>query len=262
MALTFTDGSTDYINLGNGGGLDDLGTWTQIFWYKMASTTNFRRFATKTNDSTSLRSIFMIGSDYTIRVNRVTTQTNFQGGTIPTGVWSFDVITFDLDASPSVNLWQGNLTTLAVDANTSGFGIKVDGAGAIVSEVGQPLLVGNFRVGNSNAPDWDLAHYSIYNRVLSEGEIWAQQFRPHVINGCVSFLTPGWVAAASTIPDWSGNGNDGTPLNLTLAPHVPLGPAFGYDNYATSGTPTPPVGGLSIPVAMHHYTKNILAGSR
>ncbi|KKL73893.1 hypothetical protein LCGC14_2070350 [marine sediment metagenome] len=97
----------------------------------------------------------------------------------------------------------------------------------------------------------DIAVVSVWEEVLSLGQCKAQYYRVALTANFRLYCHLGY-AGTGTQPDWSGNFNSGAVTGATVAPHVSLGPSFGFDS-DWQGAFTAAVGGLSIPVAMNSY---------
>jgi hypothetical protein len=80
-------------------------------------------------------------------------------------------------------------------------------------------------VGNNSGDDKELggrlAWLAIWNRQLSYNELLAQQYNPHVTQGCVLFCHYGLYNLGTQL-DLSGAGNHGQVTGATVAGHVPL----------------------------------------
>ena len=67
----------------------------------------------------------------------------------------------------------------------------------------------------------DLPLGAWWNRILTAGEIHAQQFHPHRTSGCLCIWLPGY-NGTTNVPDWSGNANTGTITGATVSDQVPI----------------------------------------
>lgn len=235
MALLFSDASTDRVDIGSNASLDNLATGTMIAWCfpvtpggadvisgkAPAGFGAYREFAIA---SANLRLSFIL--------NRATTDLNaFSGNNVITaGQWNYYGCVWDVGgANGDQKLFVGDLTTIVAEIGS--YTIQTVGAGAQSDDSGSSQGIGNYveEAGSNFSFEGDIAFFAIWNRVLTLGELRAQQFRPHVTNGCVGFYHLGF-NGTGTQADWSGNGNSGSVTGATTSDHVPLGPPFGFSD--------------------------------
>lgn len=244
MALDFTNAITDRVNCGSDVTLDDLLTGTYMVWvYPTAVNGTTRSIIHKGAFGTGYRFLRMTNGDFFVGVRRLTTNLRAESNTTPIGAnsWQFLAGVHDTGGvNGDQRLFYGTLTSLV--AEVGGYVTQTVGAGVVPSNAATDQMVGNNDTPNAGFSG-HIAIAAIWNRMLSLGELQAQQFRPHPTNGCVLFLHLGYNLVAAQ-PDWSGNGNNGVVVGATLEDHVPLGPPFGFD-LETAGiweVAVPPVG--------------------
>lgn len=257
MSLTFTGGNTDNLSIGANAALQGLTSVTFALWAKPSALAGARYlFGSRyeaggvsatgcqmNNTSGHIRMSMIGGVNHNYVANNL-------GLTV--GVWSFvaGVMVF----GTSGNIYIGSLTSLAVETTYS----TQQNGSVRGAETGGNFLIGNRNassaVGTINSFAGDVAWFQFYNRALTLGEVQSLQFSPRlVLSGCVDFHIPGIVAAASSQPDWSGNGNAGTVTGATEIANAPISllfPARTGQPYVVAAAPG---GGLVIPVAMHQY---------
>lgn len=138
-----------------------------------------------------------------------------------TNKWLFVGAVSDINgANSDQKLYMGDLFSLAQPAST--YTTQVVGAGSITSDVGANMGVGNNPVGGSaNEFNGRIAWVGIWNRKLTQREIWAQQFFPHKTRGNVFFAQLGF-SGKTTQKEWSGNKGSGTITGATISKHVPI----------------------------------------
>lgn len=138
-------------------------------------------------------------------------------GFLTTGIWQFIAATFD--GTNASKLYVGSLTSIVSEVSSyanyqAPSGTNCNDATANLYLMQRPSVT---------AMDGKMAWAGIWNRSLTLGELQAQQYHPHVTADCKLFMHLGFNGTGTQV-DWSGNGNNGTPANLTVANHVPLGP--------------------------------------
>lgn len=268
MALTLTTGSTDHIDHGTA-----LGNWTAASacgWYYPTSLTTFDTFwylitGGFQTPSASIRSSVELAIAWKGTSNLLYITNN---ASLTTNKWWFIGWTVDtsLGATLKVKIYLGDLTTRPT-ART--FGTTTEGA-TYNSNSGGTFTTGD-NASASQSFAGDVAGLMVWPGVtLTEAQIqqhW-HRFIPQVA-GCKLFTHYGLVAdAASTQPDWSGNGNTGTPTGAVLASHPPLGPLFAFDledlyQIAAGGTTYPQslTAGLTPAGALLKQTARPLTGT-
>lgn len=253
MALTFGALISDRVDHASDASLDDVDPFTCLMWIKpnTLSQDGRRLFAKANGDDPSMAFLGNSGN-LILRWGRATTGLDYRTNDTPlsANVWQF--LAFKIDTGAGGNqagIWVGTLSALASEST---YGTSTDGSGALDSNAANSFIVGNRPAANL-AFEGDAAFVSFWNVALSETQIHAQQFRPHVKTGCVLFSHYGF-NGTGTQPDWSGNGNSGAVTGATVADHVPLGPAFGFD-LGWQGQIAAAVAGNAMPLAMDHYRR-------
>jgi len=242
MALDFAGTTGDYVDHGSDSSLDDLAEGTLLIWgYKNAfGTGNFdyiynkgaggnRRIAwfDQFSDPDQLAAEFIniIGRKIMLSAN-LSTLSNYS-----TGKWICFGFTYNANVSTAAEqiLFTGDLSNLV--AEPSSYSSQANIAQSTSSDAATNLIIGNDPAGNLNF-DGLIAQVILWNKQLSLAEIQAQQFstKPVIYPQNVVLFSHYGFNGTDTQPDWSGNGNNGTVTGATVADHVPLGPAFGYDS--------------------------------
>lgn len=250
MALTLGAATSDRVDHGSAASLDNLDPFTMMMWLRVTSLTANRRFHEK---NAAVNRSFLSGGTGNISVDR-----GRSGGTaiyvtndtpLTLNAWQLLAFTFDTGAGAGevINIYMGDLTTLAVEST---YGSTADGSGAISTDAAGNLVVGNRSSTFNRAFPGDIAVVTYVNAVLSLNQIRDWQFRPRQLVNSVLYSHYGF-NGTGTQPDWSGNGNSGTVTGATVADHVPLGPAFGFDlgwqgNFAEIAAVGPPLNTLTL----------------
>jgi len=229
-ALLF-DASTERVDHGSATSLDDLDTATVLAWvYPTATSVGFveGKYASPCC-STGYRWLvpgFHANASLDVRVDRATSDLGMTALSLMTAnAWQFIGAVWNTGGTDAdQKLFRGTLTSIATEPT---YNIQTVGSGATVSDAGGTLVVGNREGADFNFPG-RIAWVGIWNRALTNGEVRAQQFRPHPTSGCVLFTHYGF-NGTGTQPDWSGSANSGTVTGATVIDHVPLGAPFGFD---------------------------------
>jgi hypothetical protein len=244
MALDFTGSDNDHVDHGSAASLDDLTTWTKIFWLYLDTWDNFTQVFHKGRSGDEDKSWVLdnlITDGFSLIVRRAGVNDTLATGNtgLATGKWLYVAATYDSGSASGTHLtyFQGDLATIASQQAQGGTGTLG------VADATQTLRVGGNN--NSDSIDGKIAWFGHWNRVLTLGELKHQQFRPHVTSGCVVFTHYGY-NGTGTQPDWSGNGNSGAVTTATYSAHVPLGLHFGFDDVKPNYIVTPPAGNAGI----------------
>ena len=222
MSLIFADASNDHVDHGSDTSIDDLQTWTKIFLIDFAAWTQYRKIFQKGRAGNADKRV-ELGStegDLSIIVRRGGVNDSATPSTSLTaaGGWQWLAITYDIAATSGQRITAfsaANFDSPFVQDGQGGVG-----TGAVV-DASQTLRVGSNNDGTG--PNARIAFFGQWNRVLTLGELKAQQFRPHVTGGCVTFTRYGF-NGTGTQADWSGNGNSGAVTSATVGDSAPLPP--------------------------------------
>jgi hypothetical protein len=221
MALRFADATTDKANFGSAASIDNIDSGTIAICFKPANISNaLRQLVIKSTGVGDLGwTIFrpgVSGATLNLQVSKsVVAQTVSTGAVITANEWQTVAFTWSM-TSGGPKAYRGTLTSTLIDISTT----PDDGTGTKVDDSSGDFRVGS-RDGASAALPCDVAWVGLWTRVLSLGELQAQQTRPHPTAGCVLFSVLGY-NGTGTQPDWSGNGNVGTVTGATLADHAPI----------------------------------------
>lgn len=234
MALNFSSDS-HYVNCGSAASLDNPTALTCLAWFYntngdtqdncfiltkfKTSPDSYYTFVLGRQGQASGRRMAMEMARATTGLRAESTQNQWSNNTWHFGAWVMD----SAGANADQKLYIGSLTAIA--AEVSGYQTQRVGAGTLRDESTASLYIGNW---DGSTPWWQpagiLAFVGLWRRALTLGEIQAQQFRPRPTADCVLFMH---LSNASTVPDLSGNANNGTVSGASVVDHVPLGPWFG-----------------------------------
>lgn len=248
MSLIFGGATSDVVSVAAATSINSLATKTVLLWvYVTTITTNKFFWGKNTGNFFSLS-----GTTGNIRVgaDRATTDSSYITNTTPIAVntWTCIAFTYDNVATPPIHIYTGTVLPL-IEAT---YGTATDGSGAVVSDASNAMLWGNRSVIDA-AIQGRIAVGMFWNRVLTLGELRAQQFNPHMTAGCVDFKIFGF-NDVSTQPDYSGNLNVGTVTGATVGPHAPLPPAFGFSGgWLGNFTAAVAAGGTILRQMMAHH---------
>lgn len=178
----------------------------------------------------------------------------------PIGDWGFIAVTFDVNRTGIVQMFHGNLAKPAIELGVFANSYQNEVNGSLGFEADND---GTFRVGEhvpgEESLEGPIAVMGVWNRVLNQAEILEQQWSPDSTRGCqlMSYYGHNMVGPGNygvgIQPDISGHRHHGTITGSPVPTHWnPLRFSRRKRRYFV-----PTVAGLSIPVAMHHYTKNI-----
>lgn len=220
MALLFSNASSSQVNHGSAATLDNRNTGTNLCWIRPSALENGDRIVYKgTAGNIHFLGINGTGGNFQFGIQGGTTMNKITNTTpVAANAWNFLAATFDFGVSG--DMYHG---TLSAPASLQTLGTNVNGATA-GDDSGSDQLVGSNVA--SQFFSGDIAWVGLWNRVLTLGEIQAQQFHPRVTDSCVLFVRYGWYGTTSC-PDLSGNANNGTATGCTVSTDVPLLPMYG-----------------------------------
>ena len=223
MALNFAaDGR--HVNCGSGSSIDDLTTFTMMWWLNPTSLAASSFLASKTPVGYGTwRDVYCnVNGQVRVEFKRATTGMTVYAvnGTLAAGAWQCIAVTWD--GSNAAKIYKGTLAAALAEAS---YATSTAGSGAYSSDAAEALFLG---AGPNITQRFNgsIAWVGLWNREMTLAELQSQQFRPRVTSGCVGF----WMLGANgtaTQADWSGNGNSGSVTGATVADHVPLGSWFG-----------------------------------
>lgn len=225
MALLF-DGPTEWVLHASDSTIDDLETWTGIFWCRQPIFVANRNLFNKRGAPNIGQRFMAAGAAATqvsAQVRRVTAADSL-GSPATTyfvaGEWCYVAISYDFNAASGTRfqVYTGALSNAAIWEAEGG-----SGSGALKTEVGDNLHVGNHYTQN-NEFEGDIALFGHWDSVLTFAQIKQQQYKLFPVvarENCVIFTDYGW-NGTGVQPDWSGKGNNGVVTGATVAPHVPL----------------------------------------
>lgn len=136
------------------------------------------------------------------------------------GTWHFIALTYDV---VTLRFFSGALGSAITE-------VASQAATTTPSTPASPVMrIGNHAVSSFS---WDgrIANMALYSgSALSLGALKTLATGRIPGEGRSNLVASLSLFGASTEPDWSGNGRNGTVTGATIADHVPLGPPFGYD---------------------------------
>ena len=234
MSLTFTDTTTDVVDVGSPAAFDTMAVGTILTWVNPTTLANNHSYVRKRVSST--QNLSFQGSDASGNLGFFIAQSaDLQVITndtpLSTGAWHFAGVHWDVGgATGDQAIFTGTLSALAT-ANS--LGTQTEGTAPQGNDSSASMGLGNTAPGNNGSScAADIAWVGIWDIRLTLAQIQAQQFHPHVNANCIGMWHLGFAGDTGTVADLSGNGNNGTPTGTTVADHVPLGPQFGFDNYS------------------------------
>ena len=250
MSLLF-DANGEYVDHGSDASLDDLTNPTVLTWiYPTVSDTNYRAIVSKLDTGDSLgwgirmTDIWDSSAPESINVVRVTDAGNKFSETVQDvmvlSAWNFIGVVFQSPGTED-DIYRGDLTTLATKQTIGKSNVR---AGAsVLSDAAEAFRLAATSDNTTNQYRGRIAFVAVFDAQLTLAQIQAIQYRPinsMTHSSCVLLVFPG-LHGASTVPDFSGNGNTGTVTNATIDDHVPLGPHFGFrrsNPYVVGAPPT------------------------
>lgn len=228
-ALTFGAATTDRVDCGSAASLDDLSSISVLAWVYPTSLVNDKAIVSKYRGTAGEGWIlYMVGTSGAIgwRRERATTDQDYVSNTgfLTADLWNCVGVLSD---TTDAKVYYGTLTSRMAEVTYSS---SAGGSGILAIDASRILMIGNRDAATPNAAfPGDIALAMVWNRRLSEGELFAQQFNPRVTSGCVLYVCCGF-NGTGTQADWSGNVNNGTVTGATLSTRgLPIGPLFGFD---------------------------------
>lgn len=233
MALVFTGGDGDKVDHGSGTTLDDLTVASYLFWCQPTSISDSATYTMlqKGTEPGQRRFILNDGSNNihlevfraTVVLSITAALSNFTSA--GANKWLFVACLWDSGgADGDQRIFIGDLSTHATEP--SSYGTQALGSGALSSDASANLTAWNHPAASQSFPG-DGGWCGVWNRLLTAGEVRAQQFHPHKTSGNVLFCHYGYNGTGNQA-DLSGNGNTGTVTGAVVSDHVPLGPPFGF----------------------------------
>jgi len=253
MAVDVDGGNNNGYDITTDASFENPAASSYLFWLWFDSAVGNQRLFYK-GGFRDLGVIWNDANDIELSVTRATTTgwATSSANVIATGKWSCLACTEDTSDGPRI--YHGDLSTSLVES--ASYSNRQTGVGAISDDSGSNAMF-TYRDTNRSTN----AKYAVFmqiNRRLTLAELISLQWRPRVVASTAIYYQCGFDGAA-VLYDLSGNSNNAAQAGTTaVADHVPLGPPFGARS-GWDGAYTAPAGGLSIPVAMHHYTKNVRA---
>lgn len=236
------DDSTEYINHGSGATIDDVFTGCIMAWVYLTSlptgSGHAQRILAKGQASVSGEDFLFGtagGNSLLFSISRATTGalilagfTNF-ATQVTTNKWLFIAYNYDATSTTNSNqnVYTGDLSTLAAECTS--YTVQQAGSGAGLTNAPNNCYVGNNADATTECLEGRIGWLGWWNARQTLAQIQMQQFFQRVSSGCLLFTHYGF-GGTGTQADWSGNGNNGTVTNATLADHFPLGPFFGFDS--------------------------------
>ncbi len=226
------DAADSAMNHGSDASVDDVNPCTFLWWCKFHTVGGVLGQKGVAGAESPIIQMTGAGGDIQVQwVRRANLVYVTNDAPVSADTWHLVAVTIDTSASPAVAIYVGDLTTRPVESTYS---TAIDGNGVPSSNAVGSLLVGGRSQligGPTASPDWDVAFYALYNRVLSLSEIRSQWMWPHRLTDASEAVFCHYIHAdlsgdPDTQPDWSGNGNHGAAAtaSIIMAAHVPLPP--------------------------------------
>ncbi len=221
MALLFGGNTSDEVAVAAVSSINDLNTLTTIQWVYLTGSTNGKRLWQKgPNKALSLSDVppnlfyVVVRAGANMFVEGVADH-------ISLNEWNCIATTYSEGAGGDI--YQGTLTT---QITKSSYDNRAAGDSGTTADASSELNICNETAGSpTRAMPGRCGTFQLFNKVLSLGEIQAQQFAPHNTAEQVVYHRYG-LNAAGTQPDYSGNGNSGAVTGATVADFVPLRRGF------------------------------------
>jgi hypothetical protein len=258
MARTFGS-ATDKVNHGSPANLDDQATLTVMGWFYPTTIdgATFRMVGGKgVNNFYTLDNSAGNGGSGSMRCRIVHATTNLDyyttTGIVTVNTWQFLAYCVDTGASATnrVKLYRGTLSVLATNQAAV---TTQEPVGGRTSDAGSDWHTGN--VLDAFPLVGRCANIMLFNRTLTEGEVQAQQFWPHVETGCQLWSE---YYGQSTEPDWSGQTNNGTVTGTSVSDHVPVALPWVQSDMWRYIVPPPAAGGWN--PLLSHTRNRLLSG--
>ena len=224
MAL-LNNSDTDYIQA-DSNRTDSPSALTYLFWIKL-NTIQESYFYRSGGGERQLSFTWADTDNLEFTVFRVTQNSTYRSTDFAaaTGNWYFVAFVYNEDntvwgGSQAMEFARGTLTTKATQLSTSQI---LAGSGGTTGLSNDTVYLTNRDSIDDRRLDGDIAFYAGFESELSLAEIQSIQFNPWMaINySPVTLLFPG-LQGASTVIDYSGNGDHFTATNMTVSPGVPV----------------------------------------
>lgn len=223
-SLEITDTSTDRIECGSDAVVDDVDPGTLMLWVYATSIANDQSYLAKTETSGSYQgTVFSqsVLSRVRLTIDRSTSDliVTAPDNTAVANTWQFLAVRWDLSgAAADQEIFVGTLTSAATEV--ASYPVQQVGSGSRVSDAARTLTIGNISGGQTwGALPGYFAHVQIESVRLTDAQIRAQQFHPHITPTTVFYYSPGWggagVSASGVVQTCTGTGTN-------TAQHVPL----------------------------------------
>ena len=224
MALYFP-ASNERISHGNNSSLNSLSNWTAMLWLRLRANTANGEFLAAKNGAGSNDMYWYAGTmaegngqcgwflDRTSDFSSVVANP----GTLTLDVWAFVAMRDGTSQTPT--LFKGDVSTLAAEVS---YAFQGGGTSAASDNSAGALVIGGGDTGNRQS-NCELAYVWLYNRMLTDSEVWMHQWNGfYQTDGCV-LHTSYWNTSAAGLKDLSPFGNHGTVNNTPdVVPHVSI----------------------------------------
>ena len=249
MALDFS-ASTTVVNHGSGASIDNLDAQTWLFWLNATAINSAnKRFMWKNSGSSGVQILQgpIGGTQGRMRYarSRATTGSDATSpnDTLVVGTWQGIAITDQDGVSPKIYL-----RTLATAlAELGSYAVQTTGSGAPADESAQTLYIGGRNAAGVEG-DVIIAYWAVFNSILTLADMASWFKRPRAIIGAATAQCFSRFNNTTSIVDWSGNGNTGTPENsptLVANPPIDEGELTWGETAGGILTPTPGLMALS-----------------
>jgi hypothetical protein len=226
MALQFNNTNSDKVNCGHATSLANFDLFTFCLWMKWDGTDQFKYVVNKEggngweswfNDSGLGGGV--VANIYTAAGASTRAHVISNDNLFTANVWTFLAVSLDSSTVSNNKVYRGTLTSLLSDQTKDATRASTNPKG---DDSASDFLIANYPFVATYSWAGQMAYATLYNRVLTLGELKQIQFGLLPLSGCVVNIQLGWNGLGIQ-PDWSGQKNNGTLVGSpTVAPHVPI----------------------------------------
>lgn len=225
MALDFTGGDTDRVNIGSGSDIDNLHTGSQLWLVYLDATTGTTVLFSKFNDSEAGKIFQIVNGNANFKMAGSTGDAERNNNTtLATGKWVWLAATWDgITNTPDMYYAPNIEDKLALDNGSSNAG-----SGTAVDEASFSAIIGTYGFGStptieSLSVNGRIARFMYFDAKLTLAQLISEQFHPDQRGNCKDWHEFGlYLPSTGNQLDLSGHGNTGTVTGATLIAHAPI----------------------------------------